>query len=316
MTGLEKAARTAVVQCMKVKKGESVLVIIDEPKRKIGLLLWEAARKAGAEALLIEILPRTRNGEEPPPAVAELMKHVDVVLAPTSKSLTHTKARRDACKAGARCATLPGIREQSMLRALNADYKEIEKRSKKISAKLMKAKTVRITTKLGTDITMSIKGRKALSDTGMVHKSGEYSNLPAGESFLAPVEGTSEGVIVVDATMGFGLNKKPIRIEVRKGFAEKITGGREATLLKKAISGLGKKARNIAELGIGTNHKAKICGSVLEDEKVMGTIHIAIGDNQSMGGKVSVPSHIDGIITKPTVILDDKIILMKNGKLV
>ena len=76
----------------------------------------------------------------------------------------------------------------------------------------------------------------------------------------------------------------------------------------------GKPATNLAELGIGTNDKAVICGSVLEDEKVMGTVHMAIGDNKSMGGNVSVSSHLDGILTKPTLLVDGKII-MKDGEL-
>ena len=133
---------------------------------------------------------------------------------------------------------------------------------------------------------------------------------------MAPVEGTSNGVFVVDGSMaGLGLIKNAnIKIEVENGYATKITGGKMASKLKQQLDGVGKQARNIAEFGIGTNDSAKLSGILLEDEKVMGTIHIALGNNVSMGGSVNVPIHLDGIIKKPTVYLDGKMI-MENGKL-
>jgi len=76
----------------------------------------------------------------------------------------------------------------------------------------------------------------------------------------------------------------------------------------------GKKAKNIAEFGIGTNDQAIITGFTLEDEKVMGTVHIAVGDNSSFGGKVEVNSHLDGIINKPILFIDGEKIIY-SGKL-
>ena len=140
--------------------------------------------------------------------------------------------------------------------------------------------------------------------------------FPTGETFLAPVEGTSNGVFVVDGSMaGLGLIKNAkIRIEVENGYATKITGGVFAKKLKLMLDKVGKEARNIAEFGIGTNDSAKLSGILLEDEKVMGTIHIAVGNNVSMGGSVNVPIHLDGVVKKPTVWMDGKL-LMKDGKL-
>src|SRR3990172_631770 len=112
MSTLKDAAMNTMSGCMAIRKGETVLVICDEPERRIGFALWEAARELGAEAMLLEIIPRSSTGEEPPAAVAGLMKSVDVLLCPTSKSLTHTDARRAASAAGVRAATLPGITEE------------------------------------------------------------------------------------------------------------------------------------------------------------------------------------------------------------
>ncbi|MGB2979639.1 MAG: aminopeptidase [Candidatus Zixiibacteriota bacterium] len=313
MDKLFKAAQVAISNCLMVTKGESVLVITDQPLRKIGYAFREAADEAVAEAMLLEILPRSSNGEEPPGSVAKFMKDCDVLIIPTSKSMSHTNARREACAAGARCVTLPGILEDTMERTLNADYQEIAQRSIKLAEMVNRGKTARVTTPAGTDITMSIEGRECHADTGLVHNPGDFSNLPAGEAYIAPVEGTANGVMVVDGSM-VGKVKKPIRIMVKDGLATEITGDRSAEELEKMLEPFGQPGRNIAELGIGTNHKARIVGNVLEDEKVMGTVHMALGDNKSMGGNVSVQSHLDGILLKPTLWIDEEKI-MEDGEL-
>jgi len=313
MDKLFKAAQVAISNCLMVKKGESVLVITDQPLRKIGYAFREAAEEAVAEAMLLEILPRSSNGEEPPGSVAKFMKDFDVLIIPTSKSMSHTNARREACEAGARCATLPGIIEDTMERTLNADYQEIAQRSTKLAEMVNRGKTARVTTPAGTDITMSIQGRECHADTGLVHNPGDFSNLPAGEAYIAPMEGTANGIIMVDGSM-VGKVKQPIKIVVKDGFATEITGGSSAEELERMIEPFGQPGRNVAELGIGTNHKARIVGSVLEDEKVMGTVHMALGDNKSMGGNVSVQSHLDGILLKPTLWIDETKI-MEGGEL-
>jgi leucyl aminopeptidase (aminopeptidase T) len=124
------------------------------------------------------------------------------------------------------------------------------------------------------------------------------------------VESTANGTVVVDGSMigGWPLSQ-PIKLIVEEGYVTAIRGGKEARALKRLLDPLGKPAFNIAELGIGTNYKAKIVGSVLEDEKVKGTVHIALGDNISMGGRISVESHVDGILMKPTLSLDGMPIL-------
>jgi leucyl aminopeptidase (aminopeptidase T) len=177
-------------------------------------------------------------------------------------------------------------------------------------------KIIHVTAPNGTDITIDVDGRKAISSKGLFHKKGESGNLPTGESYIAPMEGKSNGVFYVDGSMaGIGVIKgKPIRIEVKNGLAVDISGGSQAKKLNNIINKYGDNGRNIAEFGIGTNDKVKLSGLLLEDEKVMGTIHIALGDNKSMGGNVNVPIHLDGVVKKPTVFFDGKMI-MKNGKL-
>ena len=315
MESLREAATIAVRDCLAVKAGESVLVITDCEKRKIGYAFWEAAREQDAEAMLTEIIPRKTHGEEPPQALAEFLKHVDVFIAPTSKSITHTRARRLACELGARGATLPDIAESMMRRALRADYGRIAEASVKAAELLTQGATARLTTPAGTNFITSLVGMRGLADTGLFHKPGQFGNLPSGEAYIAPVENSAHGVIVFDGSMaGIGIISEPIRLTVRNGYATKISGGKEAEQLRKLIQSFGRLGRNIAELGIGTNYKAKVTGNILEDEKVAGTVHIALGDNASLGGTVSVPSHLDGLLLNPTLEIDGQII-MENGKL-
>ncbi|MBI2428756.1 MAG: aminopeptidase [Ignavibacteriales bacterium] len=311
---LYSASQIAIRDCMGTKQNEKILVITDEPLRTLGYSLWKAARDFGNDVLLTEILPRKSNGEEPPAEVAELMKKFDVVFCPTSKSLTHTDARRTASGLGVRIATLPGVTEEIMVRCMNADYNAIAKRTHALCAMMEKTSVIRVTSPAGTDVSMPIKGRTAHASSGLFREKGQSGNLPTGEAYLAPVEHQSHGIVVVDGSFAtVGIVETPIRIVVKDGYATEISGGTEAEQLKKLLEPHGKDAYNIAEFGIGTNDRAIITGKIIEDEKVMGTIHIAFGDNKSMGGTVRVASHLDGLVRQPTVWFDEKMI-MKNGK--
>ncbi len=317
LTALDKASRIAIVDCMGTKPEEKILIICDEAKREIGLSLFTNAKQLGYKTLYCEMPPNKHDGQEPPDEVAGMMLDYDVVLCPTSTSLTHTTARRNASLNGARVATFPGITKEVMIRGLNADYQKISDLSVELKHIIEGCETIRVTAPNGTDLSFSIRGRQAYASKGLFHSKGESGNLPTGETYLAPVEGTANGVFVVDGSMaGLGLIKNVnLRIEVRKGFAVSISGAPMAEALDKLLSEIDNpNAYNIAEFGIGTNDKAKLSGVLLEDEKVLGTIHIALGNNKSMGGDVDVPIHLDGVIKKPTVYLDGKL-LMKNGKL-
>ncbi|HXW07131.1 MAG TPA: aminopeptidase [Vicinamibacterales bacterium] len=312
---LLSASAVAIRDCMGAAVGERVLIVTDEPLRPIGHALLQAARELGHDVLLVEMLPRKTNGEEPPALVADMMARADVVLCPTSKSLTHTDARRAASAAGARVGTLPGVTEDIMVRCMNADYQRIAERTHSLCRLMEQASVVRVQSRSGTDVVLPVAGRRAHASSGLFRERGQWGNLPTGEAYLAPLEGQSSGLVVVDGSMaGIGITRQPIRIDVENGYATRITGGREAEQLIALLDAHGRAARNLAEFGIGTNDRAKLTGVILEDEKVMGTIHIAFGDNKSMGGTVRVASHLDGLVTSPTVWFDDRKI-MEDGRL-
>ena len=311
---LEKAAEAAVKTCLNIRPAETFLVITDTEKEAIGRAIFEAGLKAGAEALISVMKPRTRHGEEPPNAVAEMWARVDAFLAPTKFSLTHTQARKNATASGARGATMPGITEEMFVETMGIDYNKVREYCEKLGGSLLGAKNIRVESPLGTDIVASVEGRDRLMDTGMLHDKGDFGNLPAGEVFIAPVEGTANGVIFFDGSVaGIGVLSEYMRLEVKNGYAVGISGERAEEFKKLLESAGGGEVYNIAEIGIGCNFGARIVGNVLEDEKVYGTVHIALGDNSGIGGKVRANVHLDGLIKKPTLIVDDKEII-KTGE--
>jgi leucyl aminopeptidase (aminopeptidase T) len=311
---LMDGAKTAVETCMGVKKREVVLIITDPERRNIAEALFAANQNVGANVMVIQMQPRSRHGEEPPQIVASAMKKADVIFAPTSYSLSHTQARKKANRSGARIATMPGITTDMMSNGgMTADFKKIARTMKRVAKIVKNTKKAQITTEAGTDLTLSLEGRKwIVDDTGICHKKGTFTNLPAGEIFIAPKEGTAEGTLVIDGAFQEKLDT-PARIVVKEGMAVDII---RALKVRNILDEVGKKGRNVAEFGIGMNPNSKIIGNVLEDEKKLGTIHIAFGDNSTYGGNVKCGVHIDGIILKPTVIFDDKKTILEKGELV
>jgi len=310
---LDKSSRTILNDCMNLKKNESCLIITDKKLKSIGYALFKNSLKITKKSKIILTTISKAHGEEPPQKIAdEMLKH-DAILMPTIKSLSHTRARENAIKTGARIASMPGISKDTMQRALNINFNKIKAINGRLISKLKNKSNIKITTKLGTKVEFKIKNRKWISDDGVYTKKGSFGNLPAGEIFIAPLEKKTNGIIVCDASVG-GLGKvdKYIKIIVKDGFIENIGGGRTANQFKKLLKN--RLYKNVAELGIGTNYKARITGNVLEDEKALGTCHIAFGNKKHFGGKVDVPFHVDFVIKNPSIFADEKLI-MRYGKI-
>ncbi|MFB6303858.1 MAG: aminopeptidase [Haloferacaceae archaeon] len=301
---LRAAAETAVHECLGVTPGESVAVVTDDERRRIGDLLYEVAAETTADATLVVYPPGDQHGEEPPAPVAAAMRGADAFVAPTTKSLSHTRARGEATEAGVRGATMPGITEPVMVAGLDADYGAIADACDRVYEQVADADAVRVTTPAGTDVTVEPGDRTWLKDTGAVREPGSFSNLPAGEVFVSPE--TANGTYVVDGTMmPHGRLDDPIRFEVEDGYVTEVSDEAVREELETAADQVGDAAYNLAELGIGTNvGVTDLVGSVLLDEKAAGTVHLAVGDDASIGGDVDAPVHMDGIILDPTVYAD------------
>jgi leucyl aminopeptidase (aminopeptidase T) len=283
---------------------ERLVIVTDIPTEQIGHAFFDAGIEAGAVAVLVVIPPTGRNGAEPPPAAAGAMLGADVVVCPTLFSLSHTSARHQATLSGARVATLPGIHAEMFFDGpIAADHVQVERRTLRLQELLTAAETATIISGDGSRLTFSLAGRDGRASTGRLLTRGAFGNLPSGEAYIAPVEGTASGELVVNASVaGIGLVPAPFKLRVEQGLLSEAEGETGARLLE--LLGDAPQARNVAEFGIGTNEKARITGVILEDEKAIGTIHIAFGDNSTFGGVIRAGVHLDTVILAPTVLLD------------
>jgi leucyl aminopeptidase (aminopeptidase T) len=313
--------------CMAIQPGERVLLITDEPMAIMRQQLVERIAQVGVSELWSYILPdATRPLPHYPAALYDLASSLDVVLifehrrnpeVETPRALEMVQALE---RGNARWASGPMINPSILEHELNADYQQIAALTNRLGDRLDGHSYVRLTTALGTDLELEISGRPVMRDTGLFHKPRAHGNLPAGECYVAPLEDRTRGIFVVDKSYPGILIQEPIYLTVERGRVVEITGGAEAEKLLDILRDgerkpFGEGCRVVCELGIGTNPNARLQGNVLTDEKVMGTVHIAIGHNAlaSYGGQNRAPLHLDGIIGQPTLVVDGET-LIENGK--
>jgi leucyl aminopeptidase (aminopeptidase T) len=314
MSELEKAVRAVIRDCLGVRAGEEVLVVCNPATRSLGERLRDEAAGIGADAVLAVISERQSHAAEPPRTVAEAMAAADVVLGPTVQSLSHTAARKRASEAGARIATLPGVTEEMLARVMSADMEQLRRRGRAVAEALDGADEARITCANGSDLRLDLRGRKAIPDAGELTERGAFGNLPCGEGFIAPAGGW--GTLVIDGSIaGVGLVDHPVELVLEGGHLTSARGGQGMAFME-LLTAHGEGGTNVAELGIGTNEKAKVTGNILEDEKILGTAHVAFGASAAIGGTVQVPVHLDAVVMKPTVKLDGEPIVAEGELLV
>jgi leucyl aminopeptidase (aminopeptidase T) len=313
---LDQAVSAVVRDCLGVVEGETVLVICNPVTQGIGERMRDEAQDAGADAVLAVMAERASHAAEPPAPIAAAMAAVDVVLAPTVQSLSHTAARKSATDAGARVATLPGVSEEMLARLMSADMEGLRRKGRAIAELLTAGSEARITCSNGSDLRLGLEGRTGIPDAGELTEPGAFGNLPCGEGFIAPVEGTTEGRLVVDGTIAtIGVDDEAVELLVEGGHLVSASGGRGKRLME-LLTAPGPDGTNVAELGIGTNEKAILSGEILEDEKLLGTVHIAFGASAAIGGTVQVPVHLDCLVMKPDVTVDGEPVVRDGALLV
>jgi leucyl aminopeptidase (aminopeptidase T) len=308
----EKLARDVI----QVKKNHKVLIVTDSEKLTVGNAFALTCRGLGAETV-IAIMPISgEHGSEPPTTVAAAMQAADIVFAPTTHAITHTRARLDAYAAGAKVVILRGVTEDMMVKgAMTVDFQELKKRTEAIAQVLANASEIQVDSGTGTHVTFSATGRQAFSLDGFFHEEYGFATLPPGEAPTCPVEGTTNGTIVFDYSMdSIGKLSQPLTLEVKDGEVVAVSGADEDVRFLENIFANDPTSRNIAEFAIGTNPNARLIGNLAEDKKLAGTVHFAIGDNESLGGIIRSSIHLDGLMLKPTVRVDQRL-LVHNGKL-
>lgn len=315
---LNEVARRVVADCLGLQAQEHFLLVTDDAvAHELSDAIIGAARDLGADPVHARIATRQTSGEEPPAAVSAAMVAADVCLCVAGRSVYHTRATGEAKASGTRgLFNAPAGLDAWTRGAMTADFPAIREDAIRLADRLRGAEWVSVTSPAGCDIRVSIKGREPKGwYTAIVHRPGEISALPGGEVSFPPVEGTSNGVIVVERVMtDVGALDEPIRITVRDGLATEISGGAEAERLRKLIDGV-PGATNIGELGIGLNPMARVSDDITESKKRLGTAHFALGDSAGgYGGTVECAVHLDGLVFAPTIAIDGEVVI-RDGEL-
>ena len=337
---IRRAVTNMFLVNMGVQPGENVLIITDPPRlhewqeAPIPRLIRASQRATLARAIseiaaeelsecTVEFLPYSSVGArptEPGEDVAQKMRQADVVIAITNQSSTsHTDAREQASRAGARIATGFFVEMFEPGGPMDVDYFQVSEETKRISARLTEAKMVTVRSQGGTDITFGLEGRPGQVDDGLYREKGRWGNLPSGESYAVPLEETAVGQIVVEAGWARDL-QTPMILRFEGGYVVDVEGGGEVGDQLVDFLQVGRddepyrSRRNLAELGVGTNPNARSVINLVEAEKIKGTVHLAVGDSAHMGGRVTADFHRDFVIPRATLILDGTPIL-QDGKL-
>jgi leucyl aminopeptidase (aminopeptidase T) len=306
MSDLAQAVDTVVRRCLGVREGEQVVVVVDPRTAVIGEALREEAVAAGADGVLMIMEERAADGNEPPASVAAAIAASEVFIAPTTRSLSHTSARKRASEAGARGATMPGVTEDMLARVMAVDFDTMAARSKAVAAVLDAGTRAHVTCPRGTDLRLALDGRAAIPDDGELTARGAFGNLPCGEGFIAPAFG--EGTVVASSLAPLGLSEEPASLTVAEGRLVAANGGLGPQFIELLLA-YGALGTNLAELGVGTNDRARLTGNVLEDEKILGTVHVAFGASAAIGGTVSVPIHLDVVVVDASLEVDGRQVL-------
>ncbi len=327
---------------MGIKSGEKLVVVTDIPTAEEWIkkeskeiyemiersLLAKMVSEISKESFLdcnVEFYPYPsvgRDGTEAGKEVEEKTKEADVVVAITSYSLSHTKAREDASKSGNRIASMPTFVSEMFYPGgpMATDYTKIHEECEKIVKVINPANEVIITSPDGTNPRFSLEGRYGNIDDGILKEKGAFGNLPAGEVYTVPLEGTTNGSLVVKKRWFANLTENMTFVFKEGKVIEIIGGGKVGDKFREMLTFEKNEEpyisrRNCAELGIGTNPNARRPDNVLESEKIRGTVHIAIGDSSHMGGKVTSDLHQDFVVPKPTMKFDGEVV-MKEGKFI
>ena len=321
---LLSTARSVVRTCLQVRREEDVLVITDPETSEVGQAIYEEAARVTDRILLVMMPPTQKPGKEPPLPVADIMRKNRVIIIATKDSLTHTRARQQASKEGARIVSMPGIgRDSFETGGMTADYNALQREISGMAVIFRRKRLVKVSTPAGTDIEFMTGSRWILEDTGICNRPGQVSNLPAGKVFVLPKEGSMNGKIVLDGSWEGRVLDEPLTFEVRDGMVKEVSGGELAmeitSLFELAKTGIRGSKKDLvwtaAEFGFGMNPRAKeIVGNRVEDLVVRGGCYFGIGDNTHIGGKSRVGIHLRGTMLETDLLLEDTSII-SSGKL-
>ena len=325
---LQKDAELVVDVCMSVEEDDVVTIITDDEHREQADALARVVVERGGWPVIANNETQVRRGRAdlrfpmaPPRNLHQAMVSSDEVIIVTNlewaNRFAHVSAVKESCAANAKIASVEeGMGEWDLT---VDDIKAATQRAKDAIAALEGKREVRVTSALGTDVTISIENRPALEVTPIKKRGQMMGPVPLwAEVAFAAVEDATAGAIVVDGVMlGIGLPgqvSEPITWTLQGGRCVSIEGGADAKRLEEAIAGVD-GADVVGEFAFGTSEKAPY-GSPSEKGR-LGTVHFALGDNHNAypGGKNVSSLHLDGVVLNASMqIVDDGTWILREGE--
>ena len=320
IAGIAGGARKVVRTLARVRAGEKILIVADTDTIAVAEALAVAALDITPEVVTTVMLPVAVDGDEPPAIVAAAMLAADVALLPVSYSISHSTATRNAMKNGTRVLSLPATTPDQLVRGgAEADFEAASPAVRKMAERLTEASKATLTTPAGTDCMFDLTGRSGNAHDCILDRPGKFSAFPNIEANTSPVDGTTEGRIVFDGSipnLRIGPLRTPVVCTVKKGNIVKVEGGPEADMIRRVWAELGDATvYNIAQLAIGMNPAIPMLTGVwAQDHGAFGTVHIGIGTSANLGGTTKAACHFDGMMYRPTLKLDGRVVL-EDGEL-
>jgi aminopeptidase len=327
-----EAARNALECVLEAVLGERVIIVCDDEKAEVGKAFADGALASGLWTRLITLETSGAFRKEVPKHLLEVLSsqkpdlYINLLRGiweetPFRIKLIHMETRDK----GSRLGHCPGVTLKMLTDGALAltveEHRRMQDFARNLIRKLSQNVTVEVTSPSGTKLLFNTEGRPFFTDTIIDWKEMKWMNLPTGEVIAAPVEDSLEGTLICDMAIGgIGPLKNPVELTVKNGAVEE-TRSEDEEILKRVNNTLETDgwAKVVGEFAFGINPKARFVEEFLEAEKILGTIHIAFGNNTDMpGGRNPSKNHMDFLISKPTVKVTKKsgqtITALKNGE--
>jgi len=321
VAGHEAGFDNLLDRCLAVRDGEQVVLLTDEETDDAVVMgLEEGIARRGATPVRARMPQPELPGSEPPSAVAAMMLEAGAVIELTSLFIGSSTARQRATMAGVRYLAMPGVRLDTFRDEgpLTVDFDAIRADSERIGAAWGDAERYRLTTPGGTDLIGSVAGRPGRVLHGLARDDGDYMAPPDIEAGTAPVEGSSYGMVVVDADllfMGDGPLREAVAIRIEEGEMVGLEGPEAGRLEQMLARCADERMRNLAEVSMAFNPSGRVCGVPMETESARGTAHIALGNSIAYGGVVDAVAHLDCVMRDATLEVDGRPVMVA-GELV
>jgi leucyl aminopeptidase (aminopeptidase T) len=296
--------------CLGVRSAERVVLLYDDGTDPIVLsALATGLTERDAVPTPLRVPTYAVPGSEPPAEVARALLDADAAIELTSTFLGSSRARQQATAAGKRYLSMPAVVADTFRSGgpLDVDFDALVSLTEQLARRWEDADEYRITTPAGTDLRGSVRGRRGRALTGVARSPGDYMAPPDVESGTAPVEGSTNGVVVIDGDflfMGPGPVREPVALHIENGRLVSMDGA-EGARLSEMIERIGDpRMTNLAEVAVGLNPQGTVCGVPMETESCKGSAHIAFGNSIAYGGTVAAPAHLDCVMRDATVSFD------------